>query len=51
MTYLKTVHAVCTNRDVRIGKVYTHSNQKSHQEHSKQLTTYTGYRSYFLNWY
>ena len=48
-TYLKTVHTICTNSDVRIAKVYTHSNQKSHQECSKQLTT--GYHSYLLNKY
>ena len=38
-TYLKTVHIVCINSDIRIAKVCTHSNQKSHQECSKQLTT------------
>ena len=37
-TYLKTVYIVCTNMDVCISKVYTHSNQKSWQECTKQLT-------------
>ena len=44
---LKTVHVLCTNSNVRITKVYTHSNQKSRPECSKQLTT--GYHSYLLN--
>ena len=45
---LKSVHVVCMNcLNVCIAKVYTYSNQKSHQECSKQLTT--GYHFYLLN--
>ena len=34
-TYLKTVHVICTNSNVHIAKIYTHSNQKSCWECSK----------------